>query len=496
MSQNETTGDIRSGFKRFTMPVSQRRNRDIESHPGSVDMLDRSELRKLTQILHLDNTGVMQTKYIPRIENLIQNLPKRLRRNRPLSLSFKNFPADLCELHSRLNADLISNVFNFVQLEVTQHFHLLEQWPELCHPIEAEVLRRLRTIKGMWTKPGSTPEPIPNGWPYQINGCRACMLARVASDMDALRNLRVMILSRTRTRRNHRPRTLMGFVDECINQFREEEAEQIYNISSQLAFGMKAARKACTRAEFQKRGLGPRRKHHRSDNGGVTAEQSHRRESKGKAPLRQIEEHKPSKDSSSSLPTVDIWGDDDDQHWKSQAQGDGTQDTSINVGADAVDELVEMYGNIGVKDPYSCETPVPEAMVSPLKYRKSRDMTSSKAQVQAREKSPLTSRTGDEIDGISEQFAGMDLSSLIPPVGISRENTNRTSRRVPVGKQPMPEYPRLNYSGYKDGSDSDWLDDECTDLDEEQNEEAISGNRPKSGAETTWSLVCDQQNMI
>lgn len=496
MSQNETTGDVRDGFKRFTMPASQRRHRDIESHPGSVDMLDRSELRKLTQVLHLDNTGVMQTEYIPRIENLIQNLPKRLRRSRPLSLSFKNLPADLCELHSRLNADVISNIFNFVQMEVTQHFHLFEQWPELCHPVEAEVLRRLRAIKGMWTKPGSTPEPIPNGWPYQVNGCRACMLARVASDMDALRNLRVVILSRTRTRKNHRPRTLMGFVDECINQSREEEAEQIYNISNQLAFGMKAARKACTRAEFQKRGLAPRRKHHRSDNDEATAEQSHRRESKWKAPLRQIEEHKSSKDSSSSSPSADIWGGDDDQHWKSQTQRDGTQDANMDVGADAVDELVEMYRNIGVKDPYSCEAPVPEAMVSPLKYKKSYDMTSSKAQVQAREKSSLTSRTGDEIDGISEHFAGMDLSSLIPPEGISRANTNRTGRRVPFGKQPMPEYSRLNYSGYKDGSDSDWLDDECTELDEEQNKEAISGNGPKSVAETTWSLVCDQQNMI
>ncbi|OQE14716.1 hypothetical protein PENSTE_c033G08828 [Penicillium steckii] len=437
MSQNETTSDVRGGHKRFTMPVIIL-HRDSEPHPGSVNMLDRSELNKLTQILHLDNTGMMQTEYIPRIENLIQNLPKRLRRSRPLSLGFKTVPADLCELHSRLNADIISNIFYFIQVEVTEHFRLFDQWPELCHPVEAEVLRRLRTLKGMWTKPGSIPEPIYKGWPYQINGCRACMLARIASDMDALRNLRVVILSRTRTRKNHRPRTLMGFVDECINQFQEEEKEQMFNVSSQLAFGMKAARKACTRAELQSRGLAHRRSH---------------RDPKGKAPMKQINEHKSLQDSNASLPTVDIWEEDDDR---------------VDVGVDAVDVLVEMYRNIGVKEP------VPEAMVSPLEYRKSRD----------------------EIDGISEQFAGMDLSNLVPPKGISKENSNRTSKRVTVERPPIPEFVSSVKPSYEDGSDSDWLDDVCTDSDEKQVKEASSRREPKSAAETTWSLVCDQQNMI
>lgn len=500
------------------MESSRRYTRGIESHPGSVNMLDRNEVRMLTQILHLDNTGVMQNDYIPRIERLIQNLPKRLRRPRRISLNFSQSAGRFCDLHSPLNGDLISDVFFFVQIEVTQHFRLFEEHPGLCHPVEEEILSRLRALRGMWTQPSHMLQAIPNAWHYQINGCHACMLARVASDMEALRNLRVVILSRTRTRKKHRPRTLMVFVDECINQFPGDNAEEIYNTSNQLAFGMKAARKACTRAEFRKRGFGHRphskHQHHRhSRSKERSTEQTDRPESKAPiTSLMKIPEHEAAAASVSSLPTLDIWGDDFDRrqseggvleeeflsrhsHDSQYPQGVSrsrstpmTGEISLmgNIGAgsvhpcrDAVDGVIEMYKSIARGNPYSQATPVPSAMVLPLNTRKTHGKMSM-----------ARNRAVDEIAPTSNQYARMDLTILVPPSSIlPNSDLSKTSRDIP------PEY-QYSPSAY---SSSDWVDDECTDSDWEPAEDCNfnARSRQKPAAETTWDLVCDHhRNMI
>ena len=200
----------------------------------------------LTNILHLDNTGP-SSHLVSFIEQLIQSLPKRLRRARPLSIS-RIMSTGLCDLHKGLNSDLINDILIRVQREVTSGFRQIEEYPELVGAVEAEILAKLRTLQGMWTKPEMDKPVAPNAWPYQINGCAACMLARIAADSEMIRNLRVVLQSRTRTRKYHRAPTLMVFVDECIRQFGSDKGDELCGTASNLAFQMKATRKACIKA--------------------------------------------------------------------------------------------------------------------------------------------------------------------------------------------------------------------------------------------------------
>lgn len=469
MSQNESNSDILS-FKRFTMGSISRR-KESESHPGLVNMLDRSEVKMLTQILHLDNTGVMQSEYKPQIEKLIQNLPKRLRRPRPLSLNFRHSASGLCDLHLPLNGDLISNIFCFVQREVTEHFLLFEKYPDLCHPVEGEIISRLRVLRGMWTKPGSEP-PITNAWNYQINGCRACMLARVASDMEAVRNLRVVILSRTRTRKNHRPRTLMAFVDECINQFSAGETEDIYHTSGQLGFGMKAARKACTKADYKSRGVGPRhgkKKHrHHSKGGNSSGRKSHQESKTMRTSLMKIPEYKAT-------------GENQLRGGYYSEQNDGI--LSENVDSDGFVNLVDMYKAMGEKSPFSRGTPVPSAMVEPLN-------------VGEKKKDKKAEGTAVSVDkDVRTRFTSITFPSKIP---LPKRDVSRSSRDIPVKYQYAPS--DYSTSDYPMDSSSDWMDDECTDSDGEFAE--TSNLQPGQISEvwtttgTTWDLLSEHHNMI
>lgn len=173
---------------------------------------------------------------------------------------------ELCGQHSFLNHELVDGIFRLIKREVTSHFRQLDAYPKLIEPVETAILHRLRALRGLWTDPRANGITPPDAWPYQPNQCAACVLACIAVNKDVLCNLRVVIQSRTRTRRHQRPRKLTLFVDHCINRFSPNEVEDVRHTADQLAPGMKRARKACVKAYLSDRQIDPsspsRRKRH------------------------------------------------------------------------------------------------------------------------------------------------------------------------------------------------------------------------------------------
>ncbi|KAJ5646330.1 hypothetical protein N7490_002702 [Penicillium lividum] len=199
----------------------------------------------LIEVLHVCTTTPSQRE---QVQQLIKDLPKRLHRQRISLSSLSIKPSRLCDLHRPMNADVLRDILSLVQREVTQCLQPFDRHPEVVRATETYILNRLRALGGMWTKPVPGSPVASGAWAYQINGCAGCMLTRVATQARSLLLLRVALQSRTRTGRNHRPRRLMMFVDECINRFGHEDAETILAISSNLAYRMKATRKTCSRA--------------------------------------------------------------------------------------------------------------------------------------------------------------------------------------------------------------------------------------------------------
>ncbi|KAJ5167523.1 uncharacterized protein N7482_006304 [Penicillium canariense] len=464
----------------------------------------------IAEILHLDNTRDLGSSLQTQVQQLIQNLPKRLRKQ-PVSLRWKKTPGGLCDLHRPLNADLIHDLLRLVQHEVTTHFRQLDAYPNLIQPAEALVLAHLRSLKGLWTKPSADSSLAPSAhssvapgaWAYQINGCAACILARIASDKEIICNLRVVLQSRTRTRKKHRPRRLSLFIDECINQFTPDEAEVLHSTASQLAYRMKNVRKACVKTWMsdpnQKHTGHSQRRHrrHRGKQQDISA-QTHRIE-KHQMPsitLTDLSEDDLATSSKSTHPnsnllddsafhregsslsrTGQLWNEHDPErrrrsrnpspeshrssHWSNlngparlerpslvpgrvlqQSRYDGH---SLAISEHRRGDLAEksetmtMYQKLAEDNPYSRATPVPEAMVDPLGIHS----------------------TGQAFDGDGVQ------------------------------QQDEMEVPFIYQYSPSDYSSSDWTDDECEDWDGKPS--TTTGPSP---AGTTWSLLCEHHNFI
>lgn len=446
---------------RFTVETNRSESPALESYPQSVRDLTRSEATMLTEILHLDNTASLTTECEPQIRRLLQALPKRLRRQGSLSLGWvKPSTAGLCDLHKTLNGEVVIDIFTLIQREVTTHLQQLDAYPQLVQPVEADILASLRALKGMWTKPTVNNSVAPGAWPYQINGCPACILARIASNSEIIRNLRVVLQSRTRTRKSHRAPTLMMFVDECISRFGGDDADELFGTASNLAFQMKAARKACVKAWCHD----PSREH--SDR----SKQKHRRrEQRAHHSSRRTRERTyvpPLSDISEGIP-VAMHGSDAERKRQSKTPSpkprrnshhSGNQRTIIPRSSrqkprraargaispaytweDVEKELsmVGSYQELAQGNPYFRATPVPEAQVAPL--RVSREVSRS-------------------------------------------ATANGSTVEVPL---------KYQYSASDYSSSDYWTDASCEDA-------ALEALAPtaSSPAMTTWSLVCDKENGI
>jgi hypothetical protein len=87
-------------------------------------------------------------------------------------------------------------------------------------------MERVRELHTLWLSPAdyrktilqAPPPPTGKKWPFQREGCEACILARVGGDAEVLLDLRTVMLSRTKTaelhgRRNVKIPTLLRFVE-------------------------------------------------------------------------------------------------------------------------------------------------------------------------------------------------------------------------------------------------------------------------------------------
>lgn len=423
----------------------------------------------LTEILHLDNTASLTTEHEPQIQRLLQALPKRLRRQRPLSLAWiKPSTAGLCDLHKTLNGAVLTDILTLVQREVTTHFRQFDAYPQLVQPVESDILASLRALKGMWTKPTVDNPVAPRALPYQINGCPACILARIASNGETIRNLRVVLQSRTRTRKSHRAPTLMAFVDECIRRFGGDDADELFGTASNLAYQVKAARKACVKAWYHD----PSREHshrskrkqgHRDKKAGISSKRNHPRTyapplsdipeetsaaMSGRGTERKRRSQVPSQEArrssccTSNLERHASTGSQRTIQSPNRRQPQRTVRDSaspVYTWEDVENELdmVGSYQGLAQGNPYSRATPVPEAQVAPLRVSRA----ASKA-----------------------------------------ATANESTVEVPLKYQ----YSASDYSG----SDY-WTDASCEDTELE-----APALKAPSPAMTTWSLVCDEGNGV
>lgn len=494
--------------------LERRKTKTHEPYPRLVRDITLHETQSLTKILHLDNTHSIESPYGMKIVDLVGALPKRLQQYRlPRGLGWmKKTSSALCELHRGMNADVMLDILKLIQKEVTLHFQQFEAYPRLISPTQAEILDHLRGLKGLWTKPNPDNPVASKPWPYQTNGCAACMTARVAADKNAVRNLFVVLLSRTRTRKNPRQRTLTPFVDECIRRFDKDTADELFETARELAVDMKTVRKACNKAWAHD----PTREHSRR------RKHRPRKEPEGVHPALRNQDATP-KASSSALPMDTATASASEPRNRDTRTSEYSRDTLFSALLDqvshprgtsvafnnqensersrrsmapspepskrrtlsdlppAVDSVIGMYRDLAVTNPYSDDSvhsraTTQENLARPQTYQERMRELSYAA----------VNGTLDGNEGMRREMREILTSSPLPPALQQFDNERAMASAVDV-----PLVYQYSPSEYSSG---EWTDDDVEDWD--LDDEPANASTSPSSVGTTWSDICEKNNFI
>ncbi|KAL4795453.1 hypothetical protein BDV19DRAFT_389324 [Aspergillus venezuelensis] len=235
-----------------------------QKYPLTIPDLSEACLKELVRILvtdpPLDVFPYYEQYTNDKIQEAIKKLPPTLRRKSPLSsLPGSTTPTSiLCATHKRLNPYIVSHIFRLIKRETHDHLDLVIGWypgyPERLQWDVKEVVQGLRSLKGMWQYPKPGQHPVSEAIRPQQNKCEVCIISRVITDLENLRNLRIALLSRIPQRYSYRsPPKLFGIIEEALNQHHGESLEWIINTSSQLSMALKQARKIAARCKPSRR---------------------------------------------------------------------------------------------------------------------------------------------------------------------------------------------------------------------------------------------------
>ncbi|KAJ9310218.1 hypothetical protein DTO217A2_504 [Paecilomyces variotii] len=251
-SGKQVEDEIKPG-QTFSSPL--RRNTPRPRYPIRLDDLSRDDIHALTKILHIDNTSATAPSVDNRIQKLIDALPAHLRSSFLLRLVPNSIlcHAAVCPLHNGMNRHIIHHVWMLIKREVTFHLDIMYAYPHVVGLEEKAILRNLRAVSGMWTPSSSEDSPL-GAWDFQTNRCEACMLARIGARPTILRNMRIVLLSRSQMRKAMRAPSLIPWVDAWIAQYGELSTEMFFR-SGEKAFAMKRAMNAAVLARYEERKL-------------------------------------------------------------------------------------------------------------------------------------------------------------------------------------------------------------------------------------------------
>jgi hypothetical protein len=125
-----------------------------------------------------------------------------------------------------LNVYTTHSLFTRLTFEVGRNLNSLVLHHQLLNTRQRDLVERVRELHALWLSPTdyrkmflqAPPPPTKKKWPFQREGCEACILARVGGDAEVLLDLRTVVLSRARTaelhgRRNIKIPTLLRFVE-------------------------------------------------------------------------------------------------------------------------------------------------------------------------------------------------------------------------------------------------------------------------------------------
>jgi hypothetical protein len=163
------------------------------------------EIRLLTCILQILPNENDIFVYLGNTAAAIEALPSRLQKPNLITRIFQNYAkprAQLCGIHQDLHPKIVASVFTLIALEAGTHLNNLASRADLLSDDQIEMIRRLRHLHILWLEEGvykmtfGEEVSVQSKWVYQADQCEACIIARFASDVQTIYDLRCACQSR------------------------------------------------------------------------------------------------------------------------------------------------------------------------------------------------------------------------------------------------------------------------------------------------------------
>nr|KMM72284.1 hypothetical protein CPAG_08581 [Coccidioides posadasii RMSCC 3488] len=221
-------------------------------HATSVSDLSREDIRVLARLFYFTTQAATPEDAWIFVSAVVASLPRHLRRSKVCDFfctTLRLLPSEAksCSLHKRLNSHVISSIFRLVQLEVGPRLDRLAMHRSRLTVKQRIMVDTLREINGMWMTSTRLEKefslPSNTKWYFQASGCEGCILSRILQDATAIKNLRTVLLSRTRTRGwAGKPPKLIRWVEESMACHGESRLD-IFVRSGEDAAELKEVRK-------------------------------------------------------------------------------------------------------------------------------------------------------------------------------------------------------------------------------------------------------------
>ena len=248
-----------------------------QAGPSSYKDMTYRDVVSLTTVLshapasHLPQTSAQWRSYRSITQQEISNLPQRLLSRSNRGKNFKlsrshSQEGELCNLHAPLNEALILSLFRVVKRQ------LEDKIPAAMNSVRNDRrasfqekfgarLAPLNDVPSLWLHPQifSTRYGFSPGkrFTYQADGCSACILARIGSDVDVL----VALLAAMKMHMPEERTTISGssvrisWVQQWIRQFPRKQCDSMLRMSDEMGGKLKSLHRQA-RTEGRRERLG------------------------------------------------------------------------------------------------------------------------------------------------------------------------------------------------------------------------------------------------
>ncbi|RMZ81838.1 hypothetical protein DV738_g2131, partial [Chaetothyriales sp. CBS 135597] len=238
----------KSGFEAKTLTD---RVADLFNSAASIQFVLSQQpdaIQRFTSVLRLlPDTDHLE--YSNWVLSSIKALPPPLKRRSILSALFSRDPqkSSLCQLHSRLNVQLVDALYDLLAAECTDRLQNLVINASLLPAKQQVRIKRVQECHHLCMHPElylTTPQPDTGPRSFlQTSKCPACCIVRLAAHPAFLLDLLVV----TRSRHDKRPATIIPYLDSFISFHSKALGSQVCTKLSAAVQEETAALRACRR---------------------------------------------------------------------------------------------------------------------------------------------------------------------------------------------------------------------------------------------------------